>query len=260
MLALDLPRFMQSNNKEKAETLLRIIGVGDKLFELERKETEIYNRRTAIGQIKDQKEKYAKEQIYYPDAPKEPVSASELIQQQQEILAQNGENQKKRDNLKELENDLSKNKNDIQDQEIKIKDLENQIQVIRGKVTDLYEKQVSIVKDVELAKRSTADLHDESTAELEANLADIEAINVKVRANLDKDKAEQDAQYYANQYNTLSSEIDTVRQEKIDLLKRALFRIEMFGYFNRKVDIFGMFFGIPQFQNRSLPFLLHFFI
>ena len=43
-LALDLPKFMNASSKEKADTLLRIIGVGDKLYELERSETELYNR------------------------------------------------------------------------------------------------------------------------------------------------------------------------------------------------------------------------
>ena len=44
-LALDLPKFMNSNNKEKANTLLQIIGVGEQLYELEQKEKEVYNRR-----------------------------------------------------------------------------------------------------------------------------------------------------------------------------------------------------------------------
>lgn len=39
-LALNLPKFMNSNNKEKADTLLQIIGVGDKLYELEKQETD----------------------------------------------------------------------------------------------------------------------------------------------------------------------------------------------------------------------------
>ena len=59
-LALNLPRFMEQSNREKAETLLRIIGVGDKLHELETEELQLYNRRHAIGQIADQKEKFAK--------------------------------------------------------------------------------------------------------------------------------------------------------------------------------------------------------
>ena len=56
-LALDLPKFMQSNSKEKANTLLQIIGVGDKLYELDQTESRLYSERRAIGQIKDQKEK-----------------------------------------------------------------------------------------------------------------------------------------------------------------------------------------------------------
>ncbi|WP_353853098.1 AAA family ATPase [Dehalobacter restrictus] len=199
-LALDLPKFMQSSNKEKAETLLKIIGVGDKLFELERQKNEIFNRRHAIGQIADQKKKFAKEQPYFPDAPKEPVSASELIRQQQEILANNGENQRKRQNLQFLE---------------------GQAADIQRKIDDLLEKQKVILSDLETARKSALDLHDESTAELESNIANIEEINRKVRANLDKDKAEEDALNYSNQYDALTGQLNDVRQGKIDLLKGA---------------------------------------
>ena len=41
-LALDLPKFMEANDKEKAQTLLNIIGVGDKLAELELQEKRLY--------------------------------------------------------------------------------------------------------------------------------------------------------------------------------------------------------------------------
>ncbi|MGG1878247.1 AAA family ATPase, partial [Paenibacillus cisolokensis] len=102
-LAIDLPKFMNATSKEKANILLRIIGVGNKLHELEVKEKELYNQRHTIGQIADQKAKFAKEQPYYPDAPKEPISASELIRQQQEILARNGENQRKRQRVAEIQ-------------------------------------------------------------------------------------------------------------------------------------------------------------
>ena len=59
--ALDLPKFMNASAKEKADTLLKIIGVGDTLFALERQETEKYNRRHTIGQLAEQKKKYAAE-------------------------------------------------------------------------------------------------------------------------------------------------------------------------------------------------------
>lgn len=37
-LALNLPKFMEANSKEKANTLLQIIGIGPQLAELERQE------------------------------------------------------------------------------------------------------------------------------------------------------------------------------------------------------------------------------
>lgn len=101
-LALNLPKFMESSGKDKAQTLLRIIGVGDQLADLEKKEKELFSQRHTIGQIADQKKKFADEQTYYLDAPRELVSPSELIRKQQEILARNGENQRKRDQLNEI--------------------------------------------------------------------------------------------------------------------------------------------------------------
>lgn len=206
-LALDLPKFMNSNNKEKANTLLQIIGVGEQLYELEQKEKEVYNRRHTIGQIADQKKKFAAEQPYYPDAPKELISASDLIKQQQEILARNGENQRKRENLRTLEF----NYNEVQKQ---IADLEKRLISLKAQRDQLD-------ADIAIARKTVEQLHDESTAELEANIANIEEINVRVRANLDKDKAETDAQDYTDQYNTLTVELEKVRQAKIDLLQGA---------------------------------------
>ena len=199
-LALDLPSFMQASNRDKAETLLRIIGVGDRLKELERQETDLYNRRTALGQIADQKDKYAKEQVYYSDVPREPVSAGDLIKQQQDILARNGENQRKRQNLSFLEEEAGR---------------------LARQLADLQAKIAANAADLETARKSALDLHDESTAELEANINQIDEINRKVRANLDKFKAEEDAQGYRDQYNKLTGELDGVRKAKTDLLSGA---------------------------------------
>ena len=97
-LALDLPKFMEFSGKEKAQTLLKIIGVGDQLTALEQQEKELYNERLYAGRTADQKVKFAKEQPYYPDAPKDLVSPSDLIKQQKEILARNGKNEEYRRN------------------------------------------------------------------------------------------------------------------------------------------------------------------
>lgn len=204
-LALDLPKFMNASGKEKAATLLQIIGVGDKLFEIERKEVELYNRRHAIGQIAVQKASFAKEMTSYPDAPNKLVSASELIRQQQEILARNGENQRKRENLSKIE----AHANSLSD-----------------KIAELNRELTSVLADLETAKKDTLMLHDESTEELERNITYIESINIKVRANLDKEKAEEDAKAFQQEYDTLTNQLDTVRKEKFDLLHSASLPLE----------------------------------
>lgn len=199
-LALNLPKFMESSGKEKTGILLKIIGVGDRLDQMERQEKELYNERLAIGRIADQKEKFAKEQPYYPDAPKELVSPSDLIRQQQEILAQNGENQRKRENLHRLEQEY---------------------QQINEQMEILLKKQSQVQSDLSIARTSAENLQDQSTAELEKNISNIEEINRKVRANLDKDKAEEDALEYRNQYRKLTEQIEEVREQKKDLLDSA---------------------------------------
>ena len=206
-LAINLPKFMAASNKEKAQTLLQIIGVGDRLYTLEQQEKELYNRRHAIGQIADQKRKYAAEMMYYPDAPKEPVSAMELIRQQQEILARNGEHQRKRRQLEELRSSAA--------------DVERRIIVCRNQLEQLLAQQAGLAEDIATAEKTAEQLIDESTEALEASIRDIETINIRVRVNLDKERAEEDARQYAAQYDGLTADLETVRQQKIDLLQSA---------------------------------------
>lgn len=207
-LALNLPKFMESSGKEKAQILLQIIGVGDQLSAMEQQEKELYNERLTIGRIADQKEKFAKEQPYFPDAPKEPVSPSELIRQQQEMLAQNGENQRKRDNLETLQYQCVRLNTEIAD--------------LEEKLEEKRRERESVGRDVEIATMTVADLQDQSTVELEESIANIEEINRKVRANLDKDKAEEDAMEYRRQYQKLTEKLEKVRDGKTKLLDQAV--------------------------------------
>ena len=206
-LAINLPKFMESTPKEKADTLLQIIGVGNRLAELELKENELYNNRHAIGVIADQKEKFAKEQEYYPDAPKELVSIAELIQQQQAILAKNGENARKRQNVDTIQMQYS--------------NAEANVSRLQEELAKAIDERDKFKQDLAIAQKDAIELHDESTAEIEANIQQIDDINRKVRANLDKEKAEEDAKEIRQQYNALSVEIEDVRKQKRDLLTNA---------------------------------------
>ena len=214
-LALNLPKFMEASGKEKANTLLQIIGVSDQLAELNQKEQDLYNERLFVGRTADQKRKFAAEQPFYPEAPTDLVSASELIKQQQDILARNAEKQRIRNNASEAER--------------KAELAERELSIAYGAAAEA-EKRLETAKETynkamvekEIAFRSAENAgDDESTAELEANISNVEEINRKVRANLDKEKAEEESSGYTKKYDALTEAIQAVRDEKQALLNGA---------------------------------------
>lgn len=199
-LALDLPKFINGSDKDKADSLLKILGIGDVLAQLDTKENQLYAQRTEVGRIADRKKKAADEMPMYPNVPKEPVSATELIKQQQEILARNGENEQKRQNAARYERMLA----------------EAQIAFDEAKAALQKAEQ-----DCLTARKSAEDLHDESTAELEKNLAEIEGLNIKIRANSTKEAAEIEANNLQQEYDGLTEQIESVREERSKLLDSA---------------------------------------
>lgn len=199
-LALDLPKFINGSDKDKADSLLKILGIGDVLSQLDTKENQLYAQRTEVGRIADRKKKAADEMPMYPNVPKEPVSATELIKQQQEILARNGENERKRQDANRYE------------------------QILASAQIAFDEAKAALQKaeqDCLTARKSAEDLHDESTAELEKNLAEIEALNIKIRANSTKEAAEIEANNLQQEYDGLTEQIESVREERNKLLDSA---------------------------------------
>lgn len=206
-LALDLPRFMEASDKEKADILLRIIGIGNELHLRDMEIKSIYDKRTFTGQLASQKKAFADELISYPDAPEQPLSASDLIRRQQDILARNGENQRKRSQLSQLE--------------AKSRTLAQRREQLEAELAHLTEEQAALTTDLYAARKSAEDLQDESTAELEASIQSIEETNRKVRANLEKARAEDEAAKYASDYDKLTDAIEQKRKERLDLLNGA---------------------------------------
>ena len=206
-LALDLPRFMEASDKEKADILLRIIGIGTELHVRDLEIKSLYDKRTFTGQLAQQKKHFAEELISYPDAPEEPVSASDLIRQQQEILARNGENQRLRQNLAGLEE--------------KARVLADRRTQLEQTLALLVKEQDEVNESLCTARKSAENLQDESTAELEASIRGIEETNRKVRANLEKSRAEDEAARYASDYDKLTEAITQKRADRMALLNGA---------------------------------------
>lgn len=206
-LALDLPRFLEASSKDKANTLLKIIGVGDQLAAMDMKEKELFSERTVTGRTADTKAKFAENQPYYPDAPKELISASELIQKQQDILARNAQRQQ-----------WQRDHDALIDKSMRIDD---QIEDLQKRILALKNEKQTVMEQIRAGEKTPAEMKMESTAELEQNLAQIDEINRKVRANLDKERAEEDAKGYREVYDQLTVKINEIREARKKLLDGA---------------------------------------
>jgi hypothetical protein len=203
--ALDLPRFMNSSAKEKADTLLKIIGVGDRLYALDNEEKRLYDERLMTGRIGEQKAKYANELPQYEGVPEEPLSASELIARQQAILVRNGENARLRRERDKWDDELSSAQTAYLQAKARLKEAEERAAI---------------------AHAAAAELHDEPTDELERDIAQVEETNRRVRSNLDKRRAMSEAEEFRERYRELTEEIERVRSERLELLNGAELPLE----------------------------------
>jgi len=206
-LSLDLPKFLHATSKEKAETLLQVIGVGQQLTKLDQEAERLYNERHTIGQVQVRKQKHAEDLPFEQGMPTVEVSASKLIQQQQVILGHNAENQRWRASREQLGQT--------------VRTLTTEAGYLRAKLQEVEDKLATAQSQAIVAAKTVENLIDESTAELEASLLLIDDTNRRIRINVQKAQAEQEATDLMEQVDSLTSRLEAVREERLQLLQGA---------------------------------------
>ena len=192
-LALDLPKFLQANAKEKADTLLQILGIGPQLRALDDEIARIYNQRTTVGQIRDQKAAHAAELPEYADAPGEEISVTELSHQLTEALKNNASNIAWRDKL-------AADQRRAEELQAELSALMASIKQTQARIDAAVDVDVTAIQD---------------------DIERAEAINAQVRANLTKEHAQAEADAEAERYKQLTRTIEDKRADRMRLLKGA---------------------------------------
>ena len=199
--ALDLPKFMNSPSDKKTQMLLDLIPEKDELLRLDADYKAKENTRLMVGREADKKRKAAEDLPFYEDAPEKPLSVSDLIKEQQAILARNGIRAEHRANL-------DRYKNEVDD--------------IDRRIADLTSQRAELVDKINGVQCAVADEgEDESTAELEQKIADFESINAKVAANAARAERLEEASDLDDQYKSLSNELANIKKARVALLSNA---------------------------------------
>ena len=225
-LALDLPKFLDGTDKQRTDALLQTLGIDRQLAALDGKIRTTFDERRDAARIAKKDQAYADGLPHHEDAPDEPVSITELIQQQQAILAKNGENQKKREQVAQIEHDYERTKQSEFDLNKRIGSMLEQIEQLREDLSAIQERRAGLGADLLMAKQTAEKLEDESTAEIEASIADIETINKKVNDNQQWARAHDQAKKSAAKQTELETELENLRKERTSLLDGAPLPLE----------------------------------
>jgi hypothetical protein len=207
-IAVDLPKFLEANDKGKTEYLLKVIGVGDQLAQIDGQiKTGMDSRRTQ-GQIAEREKASYEKMPYYPDMEgKEQADVAVLMAKQKAINEGNLKKQKKKGEIAVLRGKAEAAK------------------AYAGSLRTQLEAAEAAANEAEEALKSleaeAGDLTEESTAEIEGLLMTAEGWNAKIRQNAEKLAARQSAEAEAEKYKKWTAWIDAKRQERLDLLNGA---------------------------------------
>lgn len=201
VLALDLPKFLNASDKERASILLNILGIQDQLDALEREERASYDQRLQVGRDRDRARHYAEELPWNEGAPETEVSMADLTAEMEAAQAIISNNMQKRTELERLQNDAER---------------------LLEQIDELQERYQSIL----IAAKSLADEVQHLPVPPDTDLIlqrmkGAETTNAKVRENKAHLDADARAAALAEQYDELSIQVEDVRSRRMALLDGA---------------------------------------
>jgi predicted ATP-dependent endonuclease of OLD family len=204
-IALDLPKFMHATTREKANILLDLYPeLGAELNRLNQEAKRIYDERHAHGVIVERKKKYAEEMPFHQDAPNELLTGTEMTQRLQDQLRKNAENDRLR--------------REVQSVRIARDSAAKTVDDLKARLAEAEAKLAKATNELSRAESAAANLADEDTSAIQRELEQIDAINAKVRQNLDKARAEADAETLAEAYRDMTNALEDVRAGRMLLL------------------------------------------
>ena len=211
-MALNIPKFMDLNSKDKARRMLQIAGVDDQLAAIDKEKAEVASERLYVGRQARTAEENLTNMQRFPDSGTELWSASQLIEQQQAILMKNAENGRKRAALQENENRLNQ--------------LNAQIQQAESQLAQLKSGRLQLMTDIEIGRKNALDLYDESTDELEKNINMVDLHNQQVRDNLAFESEKKKAEELRAKFKELNAKALELDQSRLSLLQNANLPLE----------------------------------
>lgn len=205
--ALNVPKFLQASDKDKASALLKIIGAEEELAEIDREEAALTQQRLTVGQLARRYRGAADALPCWPEAPEEPVDVTELAQMQRDAMQRNADNQRIRDERGRAERDVDDAARALGDAQRAVERLAQELEERRQRLADLTGMETALV--------------DVDVSQIEAAIANAQEVNEQVRANAAKRAAEEQARSQEEAYAKLDQAVADARAKRAAMLDNA---------------------------------------
>jgi len=218
-IALDLPTFLQASDKEKAKTLLKIIGVD--LTPFEERHAKLYWEREQTGRLRDRAKHHAEAMPYNEAVGTELLTPADIMAELERKVAVNARNREIRQKADQARANIRTQDERIAAQKALVADLVKRLAEAETELNMREGKRGEMQAELDAALKSAAAVQDEDVTVLKTRMAQIEDTNQEVRKNLEREKALAEAEGYAEEYRALSGQIETNQAEMRALLDGA---------------------------------------
>ena len=225
--ALDLPKFLNSTAIEKCKMLLDTMpDLGKKLKDLNAEFDKVYQDRLSQGRMVELKDKHAKDLPHTEGVPDTLLTGTEMAEKLSVAMAVNAKNRNARDNIVMEKSRLESAVRAVVAKTERVSELERMLAEARSQREGVLADRESADKRVKDAESAAASLIDEDVSAVKSQMIEIDGINAKVRQNLEKQHAEEEASNLRVDYNAMSTRIEEIRADKVALLDSAKMPLE----------------------------------
>jgi len=217
--ALNISAFLAASDKEKANTLLEIIGVD--LKPIDARYDQIYQRRLSIGQLRDKAKGHAESLPYHEGLPEDLITPTAIMETLKDKLGINAKNRELRANVGQAEQAVQTASTRLTMAQDKVKQIEDMLAKARADVTVASSVLAQAMKNHETAISTAEFLEDEDVSALEQEIKTCDETNAKIRENMEREKAFAEVEGYREEYISLDRQIEAIRKEKAEMLAKA---------------------------------------
>ena len=218
-LSFDPLGFLRLKARDQADTLRELAGVD--LGPIEKRRAEAYALRTEANSEVKRLTGALESKVSYPDAPKEIVSAGEITAKITEANQINTANAAERSALQLIQQRGSSAKSNFENHTATVERLKKELEEAETALREAGRQLADIRREYVNQESKVKLLVDADPAAFDAQLAEIETTNAKVRANIEKAGIAEELRDAEKNARELDQRVKDIDAEKADLLKSS---------------------------------------